>query len=172
MKGLYHRKIAGFFPARLYPDFKRYFIVRNISRSYSNGRFRKFSDIFSLTKQSFCCSDLTWQRYAGEILQNIFLTYFTIWKGHFVLGRVTQRRRFVFAFISSNSKIRGVSRTHELSKMENFEVIIKEATKSYRNIIFLSATKTGGNTTNILICYFLAKFTSWPIKLNTYTCRK
>ena len=31
---------------------------------------------------------------------------------------------------------------------------IKGATKSYRKIIFVSATKIGENTTNILNCYF------------------
>ena len=33
-------------------------------------------------------------------------------------------------------------------------LLIKEAMKSYRKIIFASATKQGENTTKILNCYF------------------
>ena len=36
-------------------------------------------------------------------------------------------------------------------------IVIKEATKSYRKIIFVSVTKIGENTTNILTCYFLSE---------------
>ena len=62
VKGLYFSKIAGFFPATFakintvtgifqgfFLDFKQYSIVSNISRRFSNGRFRKFSDVFSVT---------------------------------------------------------------------------------------------------------------------------
>ena len=38
----------------------------------------------------------------------------------------------------------------------------------HQKIIFVSAIKMGGNTANILNCYFWAKFTFWPIKLSTY----
>ena len=45
---------------------------------------------------------------------------------------------------------------------------IKGATKPSRKIFFVCATKIGENITNILNCYFQAKFTPWSIKLNTY----
>ena len=35
----------------------------------------------------------------------------------------------------------------------------------------MSATKTGGNTTNILNCYFSKKITLWHIRLNIYICK-
>ena len=36
--------------------------------------------------------------------------------------------------------------------------MVKGATKSYQKIIFVSATKIGENTTNILNCYFLSLY--------------
>ena len=45
---------------------------------------------------------------------------------------------------------------------------IKGATKLQPWIIFVSATKIGRNTTNILNCYFQNKFTLWHIRLNIY----
>ena len=68
VKGSYVTIIAGFILRtfakintvtgilqEFYTDFKQFSIVCNISRSLSKGRFRKFS----VTKQTFSCSDLT-----------------------------------------------------------------------------------------------------------------
>ena len=41
--------------SRIYLDFKQFSLVNNISGKFLNGRFRKFSDLFSVTK--FSCSD-------------------------------------------------------------------------------------------------------------------
>ena len=45
---------------------------------------------------------------------------------------------------------------------------LKELWNYNRKLFFLSTTKIGGNTTNILNCYFQNKFTLWPISLNIY----
>ena len=49
--------VTGIFQG-FYRGFKQFSIVCNISRRLSN-RFRKFEDIFLVTKQSFSCSGLT-----------------------------------------------------------------------------------------------------------------
>ena len=43
---------------------------------------------------------------------------------------------------------------NETSFSIQIKKLIKGATKSYRKIIFVSATKIGENTSNILNCYF------------------
>ena len=70
VKGSYVRIIAGFFLTtfekintvtgifqEFYLGFKHFSIVCNISRRLSKGRFVNFK--FSVTKQTFNCSDLT-----------------------------------------------------------------------------------------------------------------
>ena len=49
-----------------------------------------------------------------------------------------------------NKKATAKKKKRKNSKMTHF----KGATKSYRKIIFVSATKISENTTNILNCYF------------------
>ena len=52
-----------------------------------------------------------------------------------------------------------------------FKLLNRKVQRNYEIILenhFVSTTKRAENTANILNCYFRAKFTTSPIKLNTY----
>ena len=92
---------------------------------------------------------------------NVFLTNFSIFSDFKVFSKAP--------FSDALCDVEATHLTFNESRLNGFSIMLvcterrlqtdfcfrlKEATKSYRKIIFVSATKISENTTNILNCYF------------------